>query len=61
VVVVGGDGRGAGLSSCTLSIIHDLTLGKTEEGRWTGVREETEIMFLNFSFCLKKNKSRRGK
>lgn len=25
--------RGAGLSSCALSIIHDLTLGKTEEGK----------------------------
>lgn len=35
-------GRGAGLSSCALSIIHDLTLGITEEGKVDrSEREET--------------------
>lgn len=38
----GGGGGGAGLSSCALSIIHDLTLGKTEEGKVDrSEREET--------------------
>lgn len=34
-----GGRRGAGFSSCALSIIHDLTLGKKQRrARWTGVR-----------------------
>lgn len=38
----GRGGGGAGLSSCALSIIHDLTLGKTEEGKVDrSEREET--------------------
>ena len=38
----GGEGRGAGLSSCALSIFHDLTLRKTEEGKVDRSERERE-------------------
>lgn len=64
VVVVGEIEGEEGLSSCALSIIHDPTLRKTEEGKVDRAERgdrQPQTVLLDFCFCLISNQSRRGK